>query len=471
MGTKEVTMEVKYAAMFASVQAGKESVTELCARLGISRKSYYKYLARFCCEGLEGLQPRSRRPLRSPFTTPPEMVGLIIKARTDLAAEGWDNGALSIFYRLLRDGEQPPAWRTIHRVLVRQQLVIPQPRKRPRSSRHRFEFPAPDDCWQIDAFGYRLAGGEQVVVFEVKDDCSRTQIANLAWTSEDTMGAWECLARGIDEFGKPRLLLSDNSLAFTGKAHNRIVLVEKNLMVLGIKPITSRPHHPQTCGKNERGHQTLQKWLAARPAAVTLVELQALLDRYQGEFNNRPHQGLDPNQTPLERRIAAARHTPIQLRPEQPTLVRHGTVKPRGFVNWDGIRIAVGRELAGRMLLIFATGDHLLMFYRHHLVRELVLDRSRSYQRLLEPRRRDYNRDQLQLELQSHPQPAAPRGVWGRSHAAPKALPRGAAEAPVSRAATGRRPPITPATLETGGAAPLHSARRLPTTNQLSPMS
>jgi hypothetical protein len=194
-------------------------------------------------------------------------------------------------------------------------------------------------------------------------------------------------------------------------------------MVLGIKPITSRPHHPQTCGKNERGHQTLQKWLAARPAAVTLVELQALLDRYQGEFNNRPHQGLDPNQTPLERRIAAARHTPIQLRPEQPTLVRHGTVKPRGFVNWDGIRIAVGRELAGRMLLIFATGDHLLMFYRHHLVRELVLDRSRSYQRLLEPRRRDYNRDQLQLELQSHPQPAAPRGVWAGPMLPPRRCP------------------------------------------------
>ena len=101
-------MEVKYAAMFASVQAGKESVTELCARLGISRRSYYKYLARFMSEGLDGLQPRSRRPLRSPTATPPEMVELITTARAVLASEGWDNGALSIFYRLLREGEQPP---------------------------------------------------------------------------------------------------------------------------------------------------------------------------------------------------------------------------------------------------------------------------------------------------------------------------------------------------------------------------
>lgn len=471
MGMKEVTMEVKYAAMFASVQAGKESVTELCARLGISRKSYYKYLACFRSEGLEGLRPRSRRPLRSPTATAPGMVELIIKARSDLAKEGWDNGALSIFYRLLRDGEQPPAWRTIHRVLVRQQLVEPQPKKRPRSSYRRFEFPAPDDCWQIDAFDYQLAGAEQVVVFEVKDDCSRTQIANLGWTAEDTMGAWECLARGIDEFGTPHLLLSDNSLAFSGKLHNRIVLVEKNLIALGIKSITSRPYHPQTCGKNERGHQTLQKWLAARPTAATLIDLQALLDRYQREFNNRPHQGLDPNQTPLERRIAAARHTPIQAGPDQPTLVRHCTAKYGGFINWEGLSIAVGRELAGRILVVFATGDHLLIFFRHHLVRDLILDRTRRYQGLPQPRRRDYNRDQLQLELQAHPKPTAPRGSWGSPHPAPKTLPRGAAEAHESRAAAGRRPAIAPATLESGEAAPPHSARRHPTIHQPSPMS
>jgi transposase-like protein len=92
MGTKEVIMEIKYAAMFASVQAGGESVTEVCARLGISRKSYYKYLSRFRSEGLEGLRPRSRRPLRNPTVTPPQMVELIIKVRIELAAEGGITG-------------------------------------------------------------------------------------------------------------------------------------------------------------------------------------------------------------------------------------------------------------------------------------------------------------------------------------------------------------------------------------------
>jgi hypothetical protein len=141
---------------------------------------------------------------------------------------------------------------------------------------------------------------------------------------------------------------------------------------------------------------------------------------------------------------------------------------PGGFINWEGLRIAVPRELAGRMLLVFATGDHLLIFFRHHLVRDLILDRARRYQGLRRPRRRDYNRDQL---LRTDPKPPVPRGSWGRPHPAPTTLPRGVAEAPESRAATGRRTAIPTATLESGGAAPLHSARHHPTTNKLSPMS
>jgi transposase InsO family protein len=164
------------------------------------------------------------------------MVELIVATRQVLTVEGWDNGALSIRNRLLRDGHQPPAWRTIHRVLVRAGLVVPEPKKRPRSSWRRFEFPAPDDCWQIDAFDYRLAEGRAVVVFEIKDDCSRTQIANLAWPAEETEGAWECVARGIDAFGRPGMVLSDNSLAFSGKLHHTVVQLEKNLTDLGIKP-------------------------------------------------------------------------------------------------------------------------------------------------------------------------------------------------------------------------------------------
>lgn len=368
MGQKVVTMETKYALMFGVVGSGQESVVGVCARLGVSRKSYYKYRARFAAEGVAGLEPRSRRPRSSPGATPSEMVELILAAREVLPGEGWDNGALSVRNRLLREGHRPPSWRTIHRVLVRAGVVVPEPEKRPKSSWRRFEFPAPEDCWQIDAFDYRLSDGRGVVVFEIKDDCSRTQIANLGWPAETTEGAWECVARGIDAFGRPRMLLSDNGLAFSGKLHQTTVLVEKNLVALGIKPITSRPWHPQTCGKNERGHSTLRRWLTARETPSSLVELQVLLDAYQVAFNNRPHQGLNDNQTPLERRVAARRHLATGHDVFEPaTLVRHCTVKPRGFLSWDGYQIAVGRELAGRTVLVFATGEDLVIFYHQRL--------------------------------------------------------------------------------------------------------
>lgn len=393
-------METKYAAMFASVAQGRESVVEVCARLQISRQTYYKYRRRLAAEGLDGLRPRSRRPDSNPTATPQAMADLIINARARLQNEGWDNGALSIRNRLLRDGvDQVPSWRTVHRVLARAELVVPHPAKRPRSSRRRFEFPAPDDLWQIDAFAQLLADDTVAAVFEIKDDCSRTQIAALAWPQEDAAGAWLCLTHGIEQWGRPLLVLSDNSLAFNGSRRHQLVLVEKNLRALGIKPITSRPGHPQTCGKNERGHSTLRRWLRAQPRPATLTALQTLLDRYQSGYNDRPHQGLDPNQTPLERRLAKHRDRPQPGPLPEPTLVRYCTVKPRGQLSWDGYRVAVGIELAGRACTVFSTGDHLLIFYQHYLVRDLVIDRSRRSQNLTEPRQRDANRQRLLNEL------------------------------------------------------------------------
>ena len=112
-------MELKLAAVFAAqATGGVVPVTEICANLGICRQTYYKYRRRYQAEGSTGLEARSRRPLTSPMLTGPEATERIIRARKRLHEEGWDNGALSIWYWLLREGGQaPPAVRTIHRVV------------------------------------------------------------------------------------------------------------------------------------------------------------------------------------------------------------------------------------------------------------------------------------------------------------------------------------------------------------------
>jgi transposase InsO family protein len=387
MRRKAVTMEQKLAAMFTGITSGRATVTQVCAELGISRDTYYRYRRRFLAEGLAGLAPQSRAPKTSPTRTGEAMTALITTARKALEQEGWDNGALSIRARLLHDGiEDPPAARTIHRVLQRQGLVEPEPRKRPRSSYRRFVFPATDDCWQIDAYEHSLVDPATgvltvVVVFEVLDDHSRYNLDCLAWPAENTEGAWTTITRAISRYGTPMMVLTDNHLAFTGRYRNRRVLFENNLARLGIKLINSRPRHPQTNGKNERAHRTARRWLAAQPPAATLTDLQTLLDRYRTAYNRRPHQGINGD-TPLQRRLAGTRPAPPDpTEPTTPTDVIETHASSRdGYLAVQKTIIPLGTQYAGLPITAFITGDHALIFYREQLVRDLHLDRTRKRQ-------------------------------------------------------------------------------------------
>jgi transposase InsO family protein len=393
MSRKVVTMEQKLAAVFADVAHGHVTAVQVCAQLGISRDTFYRYRRQFAEDGLAGLQPRSRAPKTSPTRTGEPMTELIVAARKQLEHEGWDNGARSIHARLLHDGvDQVPSARTIHRVLQRHGLVEPEPRKRPRSSYRRFVFPATDDCWQIDAFEHTLAdpAATVVVVFEILDDHSRYMLDSLSWPGETTEGAWTAMTRAIAGYGTPRMVLTDNGLAFTGRHRmSSQVLFEKNLARLGIKLINSRPRHPQTNGKNERAHQTARRWLAApaQPPATTIEGLQTLLERYRTAYNRRPHQGIHQH-TPLQRRLAGTRPTPPALAEPIPhTQVIEARASSRdGYLAIQKTIIPLGVEYAALPVTAFITGDHALIFYREQLIRELIIDRTRKRQPPTRPR-------------------------------------------------------------------------------------
>ena len=122
-----------------------------------------------------------------------------------------------------------------------------------------------------------------------------------------------------------------------------------------------------------------------------------------------------------------------------------GTARPGSAATCNGTATAsrVGRELAGRTLLVFATGDDLVIFYTHHLVRKLTLDRSRRYQRFSEPRRRDPNRAQLLADLnaaahhragpQSARSPRLPGVIEAPGQGRPKAVAKRARQQPLRR--------------------------------------
>jgi transposase InsO family protein len=306
---------------------------------------------------------------------------LVVAVRKRLAQEGWDCGARSIAERLRRRQLECPSIATIDRILKRRGLVSPQPQKRPRSSWKRFGYAERNGCWQIDAFHWELADATPATVFQLIDDCTRLELATLAAPAETAEAALACFVAAVARHGVPAMLLSDNGVAFSGRLRGWRSALEHTAESLGVRTVTSSPYHPQTCGKNERAHQTCQRWLRSRPAAGTLVDLQTLLDDYRERYNtSRPHQALG-GKTPAEAALTAplAQPQPATVEPERRiTVVK---VSAHGEIHTNDYAISVGRALKGHRVTIIRDAKHVTVFLGNKLLRELDLDTTRRYQR------------------------------------------------------------------------------------------
>lgn len=382
---KVVPMETRLAMVIAG-ECEAVSVTALCAELGISRQTYYRLRGRYRAEGPQGLAPRSRRPLRSPCAVDPALELEIIRLRTD-----WPEprGAASIADELRRAGVACPAVSTIHRVLVRNGLVAPQPQKRPRASFIRFVDPDPNGCWQIDATRWALADDTEVWIMDVLDDHSRLAVAVMACPGPTTAAAQAAVHAAGRFWGLPTRILSDNGSCFGGPSRTGDFVT--GLALLGVSVVHARPYHPQTCGKVERFQQTLKRWLRGQPRAADLAALQAQLDRFVEFYNySRPHRALG-GATPAEawaaRTPAGPPAAPIPLTgPVTVTLTRH-TVTPRGVIYLGrDITIGVGARWAGCELAAIRYGRQVLLLEDGHPVRALTLiDGQRYYRQASQP--------------------------------------------------------------------------------------
>ena len=390
MARKVTSMKV-IAAVTAHVAGDEVCVAAVCRDAAVSRKTFYKWAARYRAEGLAGLEERSRRPLTSPARTGEPVEDLIVAERQRLDGSGLDHGATTIHWHL--SGRVPPikvpSVATIHRILVRRGLVEPQPRKRPKGSWRRFEAPAPNEFWQIDAMDWTIVTG-LVKVFNVIDDHSRVAVRSRAVSEATTTEAWTTFCQGSQQWGLPAGVLSDNGLCFSGKLRGFEVLFEANLRDAGIRPITGRPFHPQTTGKVERFQQTLKKWLRRQRLARSLRELQAQLDEFCRIYNyERPHQGIG-RRIPIERWHATARSQPAEHPLEHPTLhrpvVREASVCEQGKVSLDKHDIHIGVAYTGQTATVISDTTYASIYINDQLVRHLKIDHTRRYQPSRKPR-------------------------------------------------------------------------------------
>lgn len=367
------------------------NVSAVCRDEGVSRAVFYKYVDRVRVEGLDGLEQRSRRPRTSPQQTSVAVEDLVVRLRKELDDAGLDHGATSIQWHLGRRGEieRVPSAATIHRILVRRGLVTAQPRKRPNTALRRFEASAPNEMWQIDHTDWVIATGV-VKIFNIIDDHSRVLIRSRAVAEATSEEAWITFCEGAQHWGLPGGTLSDNGLCFSGKLRHVEVFFEAQLRDAGVRPITSRPYHPETAGKVERFQQSLKKWLRKRRRLYSsIAELQADLDEFARIYNTeRPHQGIG-RAIPIQRWRATPAAGPSSeplAHPDWTSKSLHVTVGATGCVRADHFIINVGVEHHGRPALVVIDKTRANVFIDGELVRHLELDHSRTYQPSGRPR-------------------------------------------------------------------------------------
>lgn len=366
---------------------------EVARAYGVSKGWVSKLVARYRREGEDAFVPRSRRPKHRPGAATEEVVAAVLATRDRLTAQGLDAGAETIGWHLERVGSPVPSRATIHRILTRHAKVVPQPRKRPRSSWIRFEAEQPNECWQSDFTHYPLTTGADTEILTWLDDHARYALHLSVHARVTAQIVLSSFTATTSEYGAPASILTDNGMVYTsrlagrGRAGGRTAL-QRHAAITGITFKNGRGNHPQTQGKVERFQQTMKKWLRAQPdQPATLAELQALLDRFQAEYNQRrPHRALQ-------------RRTPADAYQARPKAGPSGTTTPHDRVRHDTIdtsgkvtlrvsshlyKIGVGRAHARTpvLLLIHDLNIRIVHATTGELLRELTLNPERTYQPL-----------------------------------------------------------------------------------------
>jgi putative transposase len=325
------------------------SMTELCRQYGVSRKTAYKWCARFEMEGREGLADRSRRPHHGPPGVAPALRAAVLAARRKHP----DWGARKLRRWLQnRDAQQVwPARSTIHDVCLAAELVRARRRRIPAgltvATRLR---PAdrPNAVWTVDFKGhFRLGNGVRCYPLTLRDAASRFTLRCDALAGERTADTRVRFERAFATYGVPACIRSDNGKPFAGPGLARLSALNVWWLRLGIAVEQIALGRPDQNGSHEQFHGVL-KARTARPPAATFAAQQRRFDRFRREYNeDRPHEALDDD-------VPAAHYRPsLQGYPRHlPALEYPGhwdvrRVRAGGIVSWRNADVFLSEALRG----------------------------------------------------------------------------------------------------------------------------
>jgi len=347
-----------------AVRTAKRPVSQAARDFGISRKTAHKWLARFDTQ--QPLGDASRRPKRSPARTSDALEAAVLAVRDQF---GWGPRKIAAY---LGNQNQPTVpTRTAAAILQRHNRIATAPA--PEVADQRFERSQPNELWQVDFKGYVEVARKKVYPLTVLDDHSRFLLALGCGENVTMARAWDVLWNVFGEYGLPEEILCDNAFGSPGLG---VSWFEGRLMRLGIRATHGRPYHPQTQGKVERLHGTLEAEVFPRLDRADRAAFEAGLDRWRREVYNavRPHESLG-DVAPASRWRPSTRTRPKVLPVvEYPTgsVVRRASAG--GVIRWRGAKLLAGNGVVGEWVRVEQTDDSVVLWYGPYRIRQIPLD-------------------------------------------------------------------------------------------------
>lgn len=348
------------------VRSLHSSVAEACRKFHISRKTGYKWLDRHRQKPELPLCDRSRRPLASPAQTDATVENRVVELRQQF---GW--GPRKIRALLARARGDVPSVRTVANILTRRGCIA-TPGDPPQAPQ-RFERSAPNQLWQCDHKGPLEVARQKVFPFTGIDDHSRFLLALRPCTDLTMKTAFAALWDTFGEFGLPEAILCDNAFSTMYSVPKTISWFDAQLVRLGIHPTHGRPYHPQTQGKVERLHGTLERELWPRTRRDSIEHFDQDANRWRSDVYNsmRPHEAIG-DVPPLSRFQPSTRPRPDKLPPLQyPCDAVLRKVSLSGDVRWHCYRILAGYGIIGEYVRVEERDHEVALFYAWKEIRSI----------------------------------------------------------------------------------------------------
>jgi putative transposase len=330
---------------------GERSMTDLCSEFGVSRKTAYKWLARYHAEGPGGLEDRSRAPHTHPNRVEPIVAEALLMGRK--AHPHWGARKVLAWLAKTQPKLELPAASTVSALYAKYGLSRPHKTRRrtPPYTDPFADATEPNRLWCADFKGdFQTGDRHRCYPLTLTDACSRMLLCCGLLRSTKTPRVRSLFEAALRENGLPERIRTDNGTPFASRGAGGLSRLSVWWLKLGIRHERIRPGHPEQNGRHERMHRTLKHETLKPPAANVRVQ-QARFDEFRKMFNEeRPHEALE-YRTPSSCFAPSPRAYPNRLSSiEYASEFKTRVVAASGRVRWQGALVMIGHALEGEVI-------------------------------------------------------------------------------------------------------------------------